>query len=135
MHQPSVQHTLAIFQQLYDSLPPLVPPEIKNDMKSALEQVRLNYSLTLEELEDTMIVFGRQIWPYRQAFQEFLEIYEGKLGEKFLVQKLSLELKKKYTEYQAHGGDFRSLHTGGPLGFFSPVERNELSGALVANRQ
>ncbi|MFA4830931.1 MAG: hypothetical protein WC862_02880 [Patescibacteria group bacterium] len=135
MHLPSVNHTLTIFQQLYDTLPPLVPVEIKNDMQAAMEQIEHNFNLTLEELEDTMIVFGRRIWPYRQAFQEFADIYEGKLGEKFLEQKMSRNLKKRYAEFQAHGGDFRDLHGGGSLDFFQSEERIELCGALISVRK
>ncbi|OGH71117.1 MAG: hypothetical protein A3C90_01535 [Candidatus Magasanikbacteria bacterium RIFCSPHIGHO2_02_FULL_51_14] len=129
-----IQHTLAIFEQLHKALPPLVPDRAREELAHALEHVRSDASLTLAMLEDTMIVFGKKLWPYRRAFQEFVDLYEGKLGEKMFVARLSIKLKRRYKEFQAHGGDFRDLHAGGPLGFFTPDERLELCGALVAAR-
>ena len=131
MQHPTVPHTLAIFEQLYRKLPPLVPQEVASDMGKALEQIRHNHSLTIDELEETMIVFGKAVWPFRKAFQEFLELYEGKMGEQLLVQLLFPGLQKKYKEFQAHGGTFRDLHAGGPLGFFEPEERSALCEALI----
>lgn len=132
MHTTNIKHTLNIFKQLYKQMPPLVPQEIRDDMKSALEQIENNFSLTLNELEDTIIVFGKQVWPYRQAFQEFVDVYKGRLGEKFLLQKMSSSLKRRYEDFEAHGGDFRALYSGGPLGFFSAEERIELCEVLVS---
>ena len=135
MHHPSISHTLVIFEQLFHQLPPLVHPSIRHDMGQALEQVRHNNKLTLEELEDTMIVFGKQVWPYRQAFREFVEVYEGKMGEQFLRQVVSPALRKRFDAFAAHGGGFRDLYAGGPFGFFSAEERVSLGEAMVMVRQ
>jgi hypothetical protein len=52
-----------------------------------------------------------------------------------LLQKLSSGLKKRYQEFQAHGGDFRDLHGGGQLEFFSAPERVEFCRVLVSVSQ
>ena len=131
MHLPVVQHTLYIFERLYDDLPPLVPETVQKDMMSALTQMRHNYSLTLEELEDTVIAFGKKIWPYRKAFDEFFDLFEGELGESFLLGQLSKEFKRRYEEFLVYGGSFRDLHSGGQANFFSPEERGALCVTLV----
>lgn len=131
MHQPSVQHTLFVFGRLLDDMPPLVPQEIQSDMQQAYEQMRHNYSLSLQELEDTIIVFGKKLWPYRKAYDEFLDIYEGKLGEQFLLGRLPLAMKKRYQEFKAVGGHFRDFHHGAPAMFFTSEERTKLCEALV----
>lgn len=135
MKHASVSYTLAIFEKLYRELPPLVPKEVVQDMESALDQMRHNHSLSIEELEDTMIVFGKDTWAFRKAFYEFLDLYEGRMGESMLLQILFPELRKKYKEFVAHGGTFRDLHAGGPLDFFTPDERVALCEALVESRR
>ena len=131
MHHPAVKHTINIFEKILNELPPLIPKEVISDMNHALEQVRLNFDLTLKELEDTMIVFGKQIWPYRRSFEEFVSTCEGRLGETFLLAKISTNLKKKYKDFLSYGGDYRDLHSGAPVDFFTTKERIELGAILV----
>lgn len=135
MQHPTVQHTLQIFEKLYRDLPPLVPQEVASDMQKALEQLQHNHSLGIEELEDTMIVFGKAIWPFRRAFVEFLDVYEGRMGEQLLLQILFPEVKKSYKEFVAHGGTFRDLHAGGGLDFFETDHRTALCEALIETRR
>lgn len=130
----AIQHTIYIFERLYEEVPPLVPHEIKEDMAKALEQLRNNLNLTLDELEDTMIIFGKKTWPYREAFQEMLHVYEGKLGETFFSQKLPPVMKKKYLEFRTSGGTFRDLHVGNNLSFFTSEEKQKLCEALIETK-
>lgn len=132
MHNPSVKHTLAIFEQMYNRLPPLVPEDVQVDMAEILEQFRDNYDLTLNELEDIMAKFGKKTWPYRTAFYELVKHYKDKMGEIFLHQRLSRKLKKRYKEFLVEDGSFdKLLAGGGVIDFFKPEERVELSVALV----
>ena len=131
MHEPSVKHTLYIFERLYRDMPPLVPEIIRLDMRQALEQMRHNYTLSLKELEATLFIFGKNLWPYRKAFDEFFDIYDGELGEAFLLQRLKPKSKKRYKEFLDYGGSYRDLHTGGPITFFSSGERADLCTFLV----
>ena len=126
-----LSHTLSIFAHLRRQAPPLVPDEIIADMDAALEQMRANYDLEIEELEQTIIVFGKRIWPHRKAFAEFLDMTEKRLGESFLIGRVSRGLKKRYEEFKAHGGTVRDLHSGNPASFFSSDARLELCQALI----
>ncbi|MEK7083665.1 MAG: hypothetical protein AAB932_00325 [Patescibacteria group bacterium] len=123
--------TLSLFEHVYDALPPLSPEIIQTEMRHALDHVRYDPELTTEELEDTMIVFGKQLWPYMKAFHEFLDVYDGKLGEKFLIGKMPPAMKKRYKEFKEYGGAYRDLHSGHPAPFFSGEERQALCVALV----
>lgn len=131
MHDPIVHHTLDIFERLYNHVREYIPVDLRHDVEAALDQVQHNFSLTTEEVEQTMIAFGKKVWPYRKAFAEFLASYEGQLGEKFFIAKISRTTKKRYTEYTESGGSFRALHQGTPAGFFSSEQRVELCQALI----
>lgn len=127
-----IPNTLSIFRRLYDYLPPMVPDNVRADMKEALEQLENNPHLTIEELEDTMISFGKKIWPYRKAFYEIVDVYEGKMGETILLNSLSKPIQKKYGEFIAHGGTYRDFIAGSTaLDFFDADERAYLSETLV----
>jgi len=131
MHTPVVKHTLDIFERMTDHLPPLLPKELVADIMHAREQMQNNHSLSVDDLEDTMIAFGKKIWPFRRAFDEFVDLHEGTLGEKFLLGKLSPDMKHRFKQFKEFGGSYRDLHTGAPATFFSPEERGILCQALI----
>ncbi len=126
-----IKHTIALCEHLYQDMPPLVAPEIQENLAKALDQMKNNLNLTLEEVESVMIFFGKQLWPYREAYKEFYVVYEGMLGEKFFVRKLWTQLKISYSRYLEKGGSYKNLHSGKDVQFFNPEERAELSMALV----
>lgn len=111
--------------------PPLVPLEVKINMERTYKKMLVNFDLSLEVLEKMIIDFGKKIWPYRKAFEHFLNIYENKLGERFLVGILPLDVKKRYLEFKEYGGGFYDLRKGGSADFFSYDERMALVRALL----
>lgn len=129
-----MQSTISLFHYLYDNLPPLVPDELQQKMTHALEHLENDQTITIEDIEDTMIVFGYEIWPWYQAFKEFIVDAENQVGEHFLVPRLTESLIKKYKEFKKDGGTFRDLHSGRAAILFSPEERQKLCGALVETK-
>lgn len=131
-----MQSTLELFRHLYSNVPPLFSQEEKEKMAYALEHLESDPDVMLEEIEDTMIVFGYLVWPWNQAFKEFYSVAEHKVGEHFLLPRLPPELLEKYEEYKGYGGSLRDLHTGNSAHFFqSSFDRQILAVALVEMRQ
>ena len=126
-----MQSTISLFRHLYDHLPPLFPEEVSEKIKHALEHAETDPSVTLGEIEDSMIIFGFEAWPWNQAYKEFLASAEGLVGEHFLLPRLSLSLQEKYSEFKHFGGTLRDLHSGRPADYFILEERSELCAALV----
>jgi hypothetical protein len=131
MHNKEVQHTLVIFEIMQRRMPPMVPNEIVEEFKHVIEHLKSDYNITLTELEDTVVVFGKKIWPYWKAFEEVVNMEEGNIGEKFFMGRLSPHMKKRYKEFKEHGGDFRDLYSGDPMHFFEVDERVDFSHAFV----
>ncbi|PSO44226.1 MAG: hypothetical protein BRC22_02785 [Parcubacteria group bacterium QH_9_35_7] len=132
---PSVKHTIDFFEQMYNDLPPMVPKEIREKMEDALGQIKNNMSLEKEEIEDVIIKFGKQIWPYRKAFHEFVDIYEGKIGEKIFLTKMPKRFKLDYEDFLEEGNSFRDLYSGRKANFFGIEYRVQLHEALSETRQ
>lgn len=131
MNNSQAKHTIDIFERMYKKMPPLVPKEIKKEFDHALDHLHDDITVTTEDVEDIVIALGKKIWPYWKAFGEFLDMYQGKLGEKFLLGKLSPDLKNKYKEIKEHGATYRDLRTGSPLSYFESEERLILTEGLV----
>lgn len=131
MQQEITQHTLAIFKRLYDFVVLVLPSDLKKEMAHALDHFENDVTLSLDELEKTMVVFGKKVWPYRKALLEMIVMQEGQTGEKFLRAKLSRGMKQKFDAFLASGGSLRDLHTGHSINNFSSDEKQELCVALV----
>lgn len=130
-HSAAIQHTLAIFERTCINLPPLLPPDLGRDMSAALEQMQGNFSLTLAELEDTMIAFGRRVWPYAQAFEELYNVYQAELGEKLFIQKATPELRRALQTFREAGGSWREFYVGAGAAQVSAEERVTLHQIIV----
>jgi len=126
-----MQSTIFLFRYLFEHLPPLFPTEDREKMKHALEHLEKDPTVTVESLEETMIAFGYLVWPWNQAYREFLALAEGEVGEHFLLPRLSSSIQEKYQEFKTYGGDLRELHSGRPAEYFNNEERAELCVALV----
>ncbi len=127
----ATEHTLQIFERLVQTLPPLVPEDLRDDALHAYEQAQDNMSLSEEELEDTMIAFAKRLWPYREAFLEFMRVSESHMGETFLLRHLDYPMKQKYHQFIQRGNTFRDFHVGKDLSFFTSEEKGVLCTALV----
>lgn len=128
---PQLDYNIDLCVRLSQDAPPLVPAEIRENLRKAIEQMQNNMSLSVDEVENVIIFFGKQLWPYREAYKEFYNVYEGMLGEKFFLRKVSVQVKVKYNQYVEQGGSYKELHRGARMDFFTYEERPQISMALV----
>ncbi len=127
-----IKHTLDIFEKIYNNIPPLVPDDTKQELKHALDHLRDDFEVGIEEAENIMIAMGKRVWPYWKAFYELYNMEQGRIGEKFLLGKLPLELKKRYKEFKEHGGSYADLRSGSSIIFFDTAEERQiLTGVFV----
>lgn len=124
-------HTFSLYKRLYESLPPLVPKQIKESMKNILILWENNPEIKIEELENIMIKFGYEVWPYNQAFNEIYKENLIKQGEHFFLSNLSEFVQQKYFDFKSFGGTLEDLVTGSPAEFFDSEQRLELCSSLV----
>lgn len=129
-----MQSTLQLFHLLFEHLPPLVPQEVVLAMRQEIEKLEADPRASLEQIEESMIRFGYEVWPWNQAYKYFLQIAEDQLGEHFLLPVLSQGLQNRYLDFKAFGGTLADLHSGRPASFFSSDDRGELCEKLVEMR-
>lgn len=126
-----MQSTINLFHHLYETLPPLFPAATKEKIAQALERLEQDQMAALDEVEETMIAFGYEVWAWNQAYREFLAVAESAMGEHFLLPKFTPELCRRYEDYRQYGGTLHELRSGRPANFFSGEERVDLGAAFV----
>lgn len=123
--------TIQLFKHLYNTLPPLFPEDIKKDMQKTLSSLETAPKNSLADIEDTMIAYGFEVWPWREAYKEFYFKIETSMGEDFLLPRLSSELQDRYHEFKKSGGTFEDIHRGRKLASFTSEDRQALCEALI----
>lgn len=129
------KYTLSIFEQLVATLPPMFPLEIAKKMSFAIDQLKNDSRINQKMVEDTMIRFGYDLWPWRQSFNDFFGLNEGKLGEQFFVSHLSKESADNYLKYKEYGLTWRDLYSGRAIKYFDEDGRVALYEALIKTKK
>ena len=70
-----------------------------------------------------------------KAFEEMVSLHESRMGHKFLMQKASPEVRKKYALVCELGGGYDSICYGVSLEHFDHEEKQELVRLLVELKQ
>lgn len=131
MHKPIILHTLTIFEIINRDFPPFLSLDVEKEIKDRHLSAKNNFDITLEELENMMIWSGKSLWPYNQAFLEFLEKNEEELGIKLFLQKIGRGLINKCHTFFSTGGAFRDIYRGSFGDYFLGEEKIELMNVLV----
>lgn len=87
----------------------------------------------LSQIEDAIVAFGKEIWPYRKAYQELHDEY-GK-DEPYLREALSPATCAKYEQFRTGGGKLEDIRGGAQLEqTFTAEEKHEIEEAWLAAR-
>jgi hypothetical protein len=130
-----MQSTLSIYKHLLDRMPLFFPAERLASARAEIIKLEGDKGAGVTEVENAMINFGYEAWPWNQAYKEFLENAEQQVGEHFLLPHLSDEMREKYEEYRHYGMNLHDLHSGRPAEYFTSDERAILCVALVETQK
>lgn len=123
------EYTSLFLERLYFNLPPLVSEEVRVELEKVLEELART-PRSISEVEDVIISFQKEIWPYTQAFEEIVQRYVAEMGETLLVRKCSYELRRAYEKYRQKSS-WENLYKGQEITAFTVEERTELHQLLV----
>lgn len=132
-------YSISFFEQLLRDLPPMFPKADRETMQHAFEHMKNGQQLTGEEVEATIITFGKKIWPYRRAFEEFYEKVEHRRADDFFEAHARgrESLLAWFKEWRGQGHHSATLFRGtaATLGSLSTAERGAFCDVCVAVRQ
>lgn len=125
-----MRSTISLFKRFFDNIPPIFPDELKTRIGATLEGA-LRGELSLSEIENEMIRYGYEVWPWSEAYHEIYRASENRMAEHFFLPKISKDAQAKYEKFKHYGGDFGSVNSGRAAGFFSLEERQDIARALL----
>jgi len=129
------QFTLNLFLQMIERAPGIFPSDRKEEMKKKYKEYLNNKKIPCEKVEETVIAFGREIWPYRKAWQEMYEKYGRPKEAEYFEKNLPKELHEKYFSCKVKGGGhcLREYRMCGLMETcFSPDEKFFLDETVIA---
>ncbi|OGH93754.1 MAG: hypothetical protein A2538_02640 [Candidatus Magasanikbacteria bacterium RIFOXYD2_FULL_41_14] len=125
------ESTLNIFRLFHRDLPPLFPADRRTKIAEVLKRLENNPTVDVTEIENALVAFGYEAWPWHKAKKHFWQRAWDKLGEHFFVPKLSPSLREKYGDFTLCGGTLQDVHAGVPIDYFNIEQRRELIDALT----
>ncbi len=136
MNSHPYQFTLNLLRSLIEGAPAAFPHARKNAMAEVYKEFADDLTVSVEKIEETAYQFGKEIWPYREAYQELYDEYGRGAEEVALRDQLPEELKPKYEKFLSEKGNIERVR-GQSLGldlYFTPDEQAEIVRAeLVAH--
>lgn len=102
--------TLTLLKGVIDGAPKVFSSARREEMFKEYQNLLANQQISRTEIEEKIIAFGKEIWPYRTTFQKMLDRYGHGKEEALLGQELNPELHNKFQAFIKDGGcldDFR----------------------------
>lgn len=135
MNMYRYQFTLDLLKQVIDKAPKFFPDERRKQMMAELAVMKKDAATPRNKIEDAIISFGKEIWPYRKSFWHVHD--EARLEEEqYIREKLTPATREKYEQFLRKGGRIEDIKTEAQLEdletFFSPDELTELVEAKLS---
>src|SRR3989338_5236324 len=126
-------YTLSILKHILNKTEhTLFPQERLEEMKKEYATLEANPEITQAQIEDLIIRFGKEIWPYQEGLEELYSRHGKAVEETRVKEKLSPQLKAKYEQFLAFGGSLSDFRHGSVTEtYFTSEEKFELGQATV----
>lgn len=111
------------------------PAEKKEVMKKRYDEFLADKKIACAMVEEAIVAFGREIWPYRKAWQEIYEKYGRSREAEYFEKHLPKTLHEKYFSCKKEGGGhcLREYRVCGKMETcFTPDEKFFLDETVIA---
>lgn len=127
-------YSLQLLREAIEKAPTAFPGDRRKIMQAAHARLAADPNAALPQIEDAIVAFGKEIWPYRKAYQELHDAYG--MDERYLREALSPGTRAKYEEFRKGGGKLEDVRGGAELErAFTPEEKHEIEEAWLAARE
>jgi len=126
------QATIDLLRNVIHAMPGVFPQERHQVMDGKLNEFERNPDATQEEIESALITYGGEIWPFREAYEEFHRAH-GEERERALVrEKLSPRAQEAFDRFLGEGGGVEDVRQGAKFESFDTDLRAEIVHAELA---
>lgn len=128
------QFTLDLILKMIERAPVTFPAEKKEEMKKKHAEFLKNKKISCAKIEEMVAKFGREIWPYRKAWEEMYKRYGHPKEGEYFESKLPKPMHDKYFACKVKGGGhcLREYRMCGLMEkCFTPEEKFDLDQAVL----
>lgn len=126
------QATIDLIKMVIHKLPCVFPVDRHQAMEAAIAGFERDPQARLDDIENKLIEFGFELWPYCEAHDAFHKIHGAAKEKALMREKLSPAAKVELDKFIKEGGDIESVKDGDKFEhFFSPDIQAELIAAEV----
>lgn len=129
------QFTLNLLWQMAEKAPVTFPEEKREIIKKKCDAFLKDKKVACQKVEEALVEFGREIWPYRKAWEEMYEKYGRPKEAEYFEKNLPKELHERYFACKVKGGGhcLREYRMCGLMEkCFSPDEKFFLDQAVLS---
>jgi hypothetical protein len=121
------QATIDLFKSVLAGLTAVFSASRKTEMEKTLAELSGNGSAALAEIESKLIEFGKEIWPYQEAYEVFYKLYGEAREREAMRAKLSESARVALDKFLSEGGSVEGVREGDKFEtFFSADIRAEI---------
>jgi len=125
------KYTLQLFRFLLNKKPVGLTDDLVDEGEGLYSQLSAS-EYTEQQVEASVIAYGKKVWAYRQAAATFAEQFGKEKHDEFFVSLLSPELAKKWQEFAGRGWSVRDFREGNRFEqFFTPEENVAIEQASI----
>lgn len=128
------QFTLNLILEMIDRAPVTFPETRREEMKKKHGEFLKDKKIACEKISEAVVSFGREIWPYRKAWEEMYAKYGLPNEAKYFEAEMPVALHDKYFSCKREGAGrcLREFRMGGKMEkLFTPDEKYELDQAVI----
>ena len=124
------QATIDLIKTVIHRLPGVFPQGRHQEMEAAIAALERDPNATSEQIENKLVAFGAELWPYCEAYEQFYKIYGEAKERELMRQKLSEPARAALDKFVAEGGNIESVRDGSRFEhFFDSDIRSEVVAA------
>jgi len=98
------QFTLGLLLAMIQKMPVTFPAGKKEAMEKQYEECKKDKKIACGKVENLLVSFGREMWPYQKAWQELYEKYGRVREAEYFEKQLPEALHHKYFACKVKGG-------------------------------
>ncbi|MDP3244652.1 MAG: hypothetical protein Q8M83_03265 [bacterium] len=124
--------TLNLLKSVLDGAPKLFSLERREAMTKEYQALLANQQVGQTEIEEKIVEFGKEIWPYRLAFEKIHNRYGHGKEEEMALAALPPEMQNKFQAFVKDGGCLEDFRKGTVLEqTFTPEEKFILGQTVI----
>jgi hypothetical protein len=106
------QYTLDLLRTVIHSMPAVFPQDRHQEMDGKLTDLEKNPNATQEQIEAFIVIFGKEIWPYKEAYEAFYKIYGEAKEREAMRAKLAEPARVAFDQFVGEGGKVEDVRNG-----------------------